>query len=190
MGRNKKHVSASSLTYKQMAIFDYIKRYVQEHNYAPSVRDICKAVNLKSTSSVFTYINDLEKAGLVKKDPLHPRALKVLSKDFLTLTKHTVEIPVIDVMSDEEEDVVVDCFPVRKEMLSSKNTVMIQIDDSKAKYIHDGDYTFVVKQQNYADGDVVITRLNDYVTAIEYRKDMPNEVIVGKITGLVRMDIS
>ena len=59
MGRHKKQPDPNHMTPKQQAVFDYIKQCVLERNYPPSVRDICAAVGLKSTSSVFTYINDL-----------------------------------------------------------------------------------------------------------------------------------
>ena len=85
MGRPKKEYNINKLTKKQEEIYEYIKDHVQKRNYPPSVRDICAKVGLKSTSSVFTYLNDLEKLGLIRKDPAHPRAIEILNREGLSL---------------------------------------------------------------------------------------------------------
>lgn len=85
MGRPKKEYNINKLTKKQEEIYEYIKYHVQKRNYPPSVRDICAKVGLKSTSSVFTYLNDLEKLGLIRKDPAHPRAIEILNREGLSL---------------------------------------------------------------------------------------------------------
>ena len=87
MGRPKKVYSIDNLTEKQKEIYEYIKDCVQKRNYPPSVRDICAKVGLKSTSSVFTYLNDLEKLGLIRKDPAHPRAIEILNREGLSLER-------------------------------------------------------------------------------------------------------
>ena len=87
MGRPKKVYSIDNLTKKQEEIYEYIKDCVQKRNYPPSVRDICAKVGLKSTSSVFTYLNDLEKLGLIRKDPAHPRAIEILNREGLSLER-------------------------------------------------------------------------------------------------------
>ena len=87
MGRPKKVYSIDNLTKKQEEIYEYIKDCVQKRNYPPSVRDICAKVGLKSTSSVFTYLNDLEKLGLIRKDPAHPRAIEILNHEGLSLER-------------------------------------------------------------------------------------------------------
>ena len=91
MGRPKKVYSIDNLTKKQEEIYEYIKDCVQKKNYPPSVRDICAKVGLKSTSSVFTYLNDLEKLGLIRKDPAHPRAIEILNREGLNLERRDVE---------------------------------------------------------------------------------------------------
>ena len=91
MGRPKKVYSIDNLTEKQEEIYEYIKDCVQKRNYPPSVRDICAKVGLKSTSSVFTYLNDLEKLGLIRKDPAHPRAIEILNREGLSLQRTSSE---------------------------------------------------------------------------------------------------
>src|SRR5829696_10378246 len=67
-----------NLTKRQQEIFDYVKRYVSEHGYPPTVRDIGKAIGLTSSSTVHAHLGNLEKLGLLKRDPTKPRALEVL----------------------------------------------------------------------------------------------------------------
>ena len=87
MGRPKKVYSIDNLSEKQKEIYEYIMDCVQKRNYPPSVRAICAKVGLKSTSSVFTYLNDLEKLGLIRKDPAHPRAIEILNREGLSLER-------------------------------------------------------------------------------------------------------
>jgi repressor LexA len=67
-----------NLTKRQQEIFDFVKRYVGEHGYPPTVRDIGKAIGLTSSSTVHAHLANLEKIGVVKRDPTKPRALEVL----------------------------------------------------------------------------------------------------------------
>lgn len=103
MGRLKKVYSIDNLTKKQEEIYEYIKDCVQKKNYPPSVRDICAKVGLKSTSSVFTYLNDLEKLGLIRKDPAHPRAIEILNREGLSLERRDTEDDDIGNIADKSE---------------------------------------------------------------------------------------
>jgi repressor LexA len=67
-----------NLTKRQQEIFDFVKRYVGEHGYPPTVRDIGKAIGLTSSSTVHAHLANLEKLGVLKRDPTKPRALEVL----------------------------------------------------------------------------------------------------------------
>ena len=67
-----------SLTKRQQEIFEFIKRYAAEHGYPPTVRDIGKAIGLTSSSTVHAHLANLEKVGLLRRDPSKPRALEVL----------------------------------------------------------------------------------------------------------------
>src|SRR5215218_6439192 len=67
-----------SLTKRQQEIFDFIKRYSREHGYPPTVRDIGKAIGLTSSSTVHAHLANLEKLGMLKRDPTKPRAIEVL----------------------------------------------------------------------------------------------------------------
>jgi repressor LexA len=69
-----------SLTKRQQEIFDFIKRYSSRHGYPPTVRDIGKAVGLASSSTVHAHLANLEKVGLLRRDPSKPRAIELLDK--------------------------------------------------------------------------------------------------------------
>src|SRR3954449_9267324 len=69
-----------SLTKRQQEIFDFIKRYSARHGYPPTVRDIGKAIGLTSSSTVHAHLANLEKLGLLRRDPTKPRAMEILEK--------------------------------------------------------------------------------------------------------------
>src|ERR671927_1732328 len=69
-----------NLTKRQQEIFDYVKRYVGEHGYPPTVRDIGKAIGLTSSSTVHAHLGNLERLGLLRRDPTKPRAMEILEK--------------------------------------------------------------------------------------------------------------
>src|SRR6187551_3478004 len=71
-------VDTGSLTKRQKEIFEYVKTYGREHGYPPTVRDIGKAIGLTSSSTVHAHLANLEKLGLLKRDPTKPRAIEVL----------------------------------------------------------------------------------------------------------------
>src|ERR687892_387775 len=68
-----------NLTKRQQEIFDFIKRYSSKHGYPPTVRDIGKAIGLTSSSTVHAHLANLERLGLLKRDPAKPRAIEVLA---------------------------------------------------------------------------------------------------------------
>src|SRR6476619_8037643 len=73
-------VDTSSLTKRQKEIFEYVKSYARDHGYPPTVRDIGKAIGLTSSSTVHAHLANLEKLGLLKRDPTKPRAIELLDR--------------------------------------------------------------------------------------------------------------
>ena len=82
------------ITQKQSEILEYIKSQILNKGYPPSVRDICAAVNLKSTSSVHAHLESLEKNGYIRRDPTKPRAIEILDNNFNQVRKETINVPV------------------------------------------------------------------------------------------------
>ena len=198
MGRPRKVPSKDNLTEKQLAIYNYIKECVQIRNYPPSVRDICTEVGLKSTSSVFSYLNDLEQAGLIRKDPSHPRAIEILDKSHSGKAskssktkelspvhsspveesmKEMVSVPVIGTVAAGTpifaEANVSDHFPLPTEILPNQETFILKVKgDSMINVgIFDGDYLMVAKQNTCSDGEVVVALVEDSATVKRFYKE-------------------
>ena len=80
---------------KQQEILDYIKEEILKRGYPPAVREICEAVNLKSTSSVHSHLETLEKNGYIRRDPTKPRAIEICDDNFQMVRTEMVSIPVV-----------------------------------------------------------------------------------------------
>ena len=83
------------ITAKQQEILDYIKNEILEKGYPPAVREICEAVHLKSTSSVHSHLETLEKNGFIRRDPTKPRAIEICDESFQMVRTEMTSIPVI-----------------------------------------------------------------------------------------------
>lgn len=213
MGRHKKKRDPDNMTPKQQAVFDYIKQCVIERNYPPSVRDICAAVGLKSTSSVFTYINDLEAMGLIKKDPSHPRALMITTSEFHSEPEREVaQIPLVGTVAAGlpllAEENITEYFPIPVDILPNQDVFMLTVKgDSMIKCgILSGDKVIVQKQSVCHNGEIIVALVEDSATVKRFYKEeghirlqpendsmepiiVPNCQILGKVIGLLRMGV-
>ncbi|OON84856.1 repressor LexA [Oribacterium sp. C9] len=202
------------MTPKQQAVFDYIKQCVIERNYPPSVRDICAAVGLKSTSSVFTYINDLEVMGLIKKDPAHPRALMITTSEFHSEepAREVAQIPLVGTVAAGlpllAEENVSEYFPIPVDILPNQKVFMLTVKgDSMINCgILNGDKVIVEQQNTCRDGEIVVALVEDSATVKRFYKEnghirlqpendtmdpiiVPDCQILGKVIGLIRMGV-
>ncbi|MBE6003220.1 MAG: transcriptional repressor LexA [Lachnospiraceae bacterium] len=214
MGRHKKQPDPNHMTPKQQAVFDYIKQCVIERNYPPSVRDICAAVGLKSTSSVFTYINDLEVMGLIKKDPAHPRALMITTSEFHSEEpdREVAQIPLVGTVAAGipllAEENVTEYFPIPVDILPNQKVFMLTVKgDSMINCgILNGDKVIVEQQNTCRDGEIVVALVEDSATVKRFYKEnghirlqpendtmdpiiVPDCQILGKVIGLIRMGV-
>ncbi|WP_078038597.1 transcriptional repressor LexA [Oribacterium sp. C9] len=214
MGRHKKQPDPNHMTPKQQAVFDYIKQCVIERNYPPSVRDICAAVGLKSTSSVFTYINDLEVMGLIKKDPAHPRALMITTSEFHSEepAREVAQIPLVGTVAAGlpllAEENVSEYFPIPVDILPNQKVFMLTVKgDSMINCgILNGDKVIVEQQNTCRDGEIVVALVEDSATVKRFYKEnghirlqpendtmdpiiVPDCQILGKVIGLIRMGV-
>ena len=80
---------------KQKEILEYIKSEILSKGYPPAVREICEAVDLKSTSSVHSHLETLEKNGYIRRDPTKPRAIEILDDDFNLTRREVVNVPIV-----------------------------------------------------------------------------------------------
>ena len=80
---------------KQREILEYIKEEILKRGYPPAVREICEAVNLKSTSSVHAHLETLEKNGYIRRDPTKPRAIEIVDDSFQMVRHEMTSIPIV-----------------------------------------------------------------------------------------------
>ncbi len=80
---------------KQLEILEYIKSEILRIGYPPAVREICEAVNLKSTSSVHSHLETLEKNGYIRRDPTKPRAIEIIDDTFNLTRREMVNVPIV-----------------------------------------------------------------------------------------------
>ena len=96
------------ITQKQSEILEYIKSQILNKGYPPSVRDICSAVNLKSTSSVHAHLESLEKNGYIRRDPTKPRTIEIIDDNFNLTRREMVNVPVLGQVAAGEPILAVD----------------------------------------------------------------------------------
>lgn len=149
---------------RQQQIFDYIKDFLFSKGYPPSIREICIAVGLKSSSTVHLYLSQLEKRGLIKRDPTKPRAIDILEQK---PWERTVSVPLVGSVAAGKpiwaEENIQDVYSFPQGLLGTQdNTFMLKVQgDSMINVgILDGDFV-IVKQQDVADnGQIVVALVN------------------------------
>ena len=169
---------ANNLTERERAIFDYIKKTIRSEGYAPSVRDICNALNMKSTSTVHTYLARLEEKGLIQKDAGKSRALRV--DNGTTSNNSTLRVPILGkvaagmpILAVENYEGYID-FPRPSANLSSNDVFALKVQgESMIEVgIMDGDIIVVEKCNTARDGDIIVALVEDEATVKTfYRED-------------------
>lgn len=151
-------------------ILDYMKKNIVEKGYSPTVREICAALNVKSTSTVHSDINILEKRGLVKKDPSKPRTVMPVYNEYMKAIGDSLDIvslPVIGRVAAGEpifaEQNIVDEMPFPSRFVGQGNNFILTVHgDSMINIgINDGDYLIVQEADEAANGDIVVALVND-----------------------------
>lgn len=196
-------------------LYEYIKNYQNENGFPPTIREMCKAIKVSSTSTIFYYLNKLENSNKIKKNPNKNRALEIVNNDISTIntisesSSNLTRIPVLGTVTcgdpilaiqTNEEYFMVSPTLFRGDdlfMLTAKGDSMINAG------IYDGD-KIVLKQQSYADnGDIVAALVEDSATIKRFYKEdghyrlqpendtmepiiVDNVQILGKVVGLVR----
>ena len=158
------------ITAKQKEILDFIKNEILNKGYPPSVRDICEAVRLKSTSSVHAHLETLEKNGYIRRDPTKPRAIEIIDDNFNLTRREVVNVPLVGTVAAGQPLLAVEnvdsYFPIPAEYLPNKQTFMLKVKgDSMIKAgILNGDDVIVVEQNTARDGDIVVALIEDSAT--------------------------
>ncbi len=167
------------LSQKQIEVLLYIKSEIQRQGYPPAVREICKGVGIKSTSTVHSYLERLETKGYIRKDPTKPRAIEILDRndDFLLTKKKTVDVPIVGKVTAGEPILAVenieDTYPIPIEIIEGYDVFMLKVQGESMieAGILDGDLV-LVKEQKYANnGDIVVALLEDDATIKRFYKE-------------------
>ena len=203
-------MSQGKITDKQREILEYIKEMILKKGYPPAVREICEAVRLKSTSSVHSHLESLEKNGYIRRDPTKPRTIEILDDDFALTRRELVNVPVIGTVAAGvpilAEQNIEDYLPIPAEILPNKEVFMLKVKGNSMieAGIYNGDKVIVAKQPNAENGDKVVALVDDSATVKTFYKEnghfrlqpenssmdpiiLDQVEILGKVIGLFRM---
>ncbi|MDW7671795.1 MAG: transcriptional repressor LexA [Bacillota bacterium] len=200
------------LTAKQKSVLEYMKKVVLDKGYPPSVREICTAVDLRSTSTVHNHLLNLEKKGYIRRDPTKPRAVEIFDIPFQEqlFKKPMIQVPILGSVTAGEPMLAIenveDFFPLPISFVETNEEVfMLTIQGTSMidAGIYDGDYVLVKKQNTADNGDIVVALLEDEATVKRFYKEnghfrlqpenstmqpiIVDEVaVLGRVIGLIR----
>lgn len=165
------------ITQKQSEILEYMKNEILNRGFPPSVREICEAVHLKSTSSVHSHLETLEKNGYIRRDPTKPRAIEIVDDNFNLVRRETVNVPIIGKVSAGQPLLAVEnidgYFPIPSEYMPNNKTfiLVVQGDSMINAGIFNGDYVIVEQQQTAENGQKVVALVEDSATVKTFYKE-------------------
>lgn len=193
---------------KQSEIYEFIKNQVNTKGYPPSVREICEAVNLSSTSTVHGHLTRLEKKGLIRRDPTKPRAIELLQEPYQR--KEMIDIPIVGKVTAGipilAEESIEDYLTIPLDFVNSTNELFIlkvQGDSMIEAGIHDKDLAIIEKCSTASNGDIVVALIENEATIKRFYKEnghirlqpenstmdpiiVPDCKVLGKLSGIYR----
>ena len=170
-------MSYGKISKKQSEILEYIKNEILNRGFPPSVREICEAVNLKSTSSVHSHLETLEKNGYIRRDPTKPRAIEIVDDNFNLVRRETINVPIIGKVAAGQPLLAVEnvegYFPIPSEYMPNNKTFMlvVQGDSMVNAGIFNGDYVVVEQQPTAENGQKVVALIDDSATVKTFDKE-------------------
>ena len=202
-------MAQGKISKKQMEILEYIKSELLRIGYPPAVREICEAVNLRSTSSVHAHLESLEKNGYIRRDPTKPRAIEIIDDTFNLTRREMVNVPMVGQVAAGEpilaEQNITNYFPIPMEFMPNNDTFMLTVrGESMVNVgIYDGDYVLIEKRQTASNGEIVVALVDDSATVKTFYKEegyyrlqpendsmdpiiVMNCEILGKVIGVFR----
>lgn len=200
---------------KEEQLFNFIKNYQNENGYPPTVREMCKSMKVSSTSTIFYYLNKLEKSNKIKKSPNKNRALEIIDNESHTITtinqseENLTKIPVLGTVTCGEPILAVqtseEYFVVSKTLFKGDDLFMLTAKGESMinAGIYDGDKIILRQQSSANNGDIVAALIDDSATIKRFFKEnghfrlqpendnfspiiVDNVQIIGKVVGLVR----
>ena len=203
-------MAQGKITDKQREILEYIKETILKKGYPPAVREICEAVRLKSTSSVHSHLEQLEKNGYIRRDPTKPRTIEIIDDTFNLARREVVNVPLLGTVAAGApilaQENIENYFPIPVEMLPNKEIFMLKVkgDSMIDAGIYNGDRVIVAKADTARNGESVVALVDDSATVKTFYKEkgrfrlqpqnasmdpiILDEVqILGKVIGLFRL---
>jgi repressor LexA len=162
---------------KQSEILEYIKSQILEKGYPPAVREICKAVDLKSTSSVHSHLETLEKNGYIRRDPTKPRAIEIIDDTFNLTRREVSNIPILGKVAAGQpllaQEHIENYFTIPTEFMPNSETFMLTVQgDSMVNVgIYNGDYVLVESCATASNGEIVVALVEDGATVKRFYKE-------------------
>lgn len=196
---------------KQQEILDYLKSEIVRRGYPPTVREICDAVHLKSTSSVHSHLESLEKNGYIRRDPAKPRAIEVVDDAFNVTRREVASIPLVGQVAAGVPILaaqnIESYFPFPADYMPQKPAFMLRVKGTSMinAGINNGDLLLVEEQKTARNGDIVVAMIDDSATVkrfyrekgyirLQPENDSMDPIIVkdhlqiiGKVFGVLRL---
>ena len=202
-------MATGKISSKQQEILSYMKDQILAKGYPPSVREICAAVDLKSTSSVHAHLETLEKNGYIRRDPTKPRAIEIIDDEFNLTRRETSHVPIIGQVAAGApilaQENIEDYFPISAEFLPKGDCFMLRVKgDSMINVgIFNKDLVLVESDNTARNGDLVVAMVEDGATVKRFYKEnghirlqpenddyepiiVPDATILGKVYGVFR----
>lgn len=171
-GSNERRITA-----KQQEILEFIKEVILSRGYPPTVREICEKVGLKSTSSVHSHLETLEKNGYIRRDPTKPRAIEIVDDSFQMVRTEMVSVPIVGsvaagmpILAEQNID---SYYPVPAEHVPSGTSFALRVkgDSMINAGIMNGDLIFVNECRSAENGDIVVALVDDSATVKRFYKE-------------------
>jgi repressor LexA len=195
---------------KQTEILEFIKERILEKGYPPAVREICEAVNLKSTSSVHAHLETLEKNGYIRRDPTKPRAIEICDDSFQLVRHEMTSIPIVGTVAAGQpilaEENIEGYFPLPVDMAPNAESFVLKVkgDSMINAGIFSGDQIFVERTNVARNGDTVVALVDDSATVKTFYREnghirlqpenddmdpiiVDDCMILGKVYGVFRL---
>ena len=170
-------MAQGKISQKQQEILEYIKSQILERGFPPAVRDICEAVHLKSTSSVHSHLETLEKNGYIRRDPTKPRAIEILDDSFNFMRREMVNVPIVGRVAAGEpilaQQNIESYFPIPMEFMPNSQTFLLTVKGESMinAGILDGDMVLVEQRQTAHNGEMVVALIDDGATVKTFYKE-------------------
>ncbi len=197
------------ITDKQQEILEYMKEQILSKGYPPSVREICSAVHLKSTSSVHSHLETLEKNGYIRRDPTKPRAIEIVDDTFNLTRRELVNVPILGSVAAGQpllaNDNINGYFPLPPEYVNNSQTFMLTVKGESMinAGIFDGDLVLVEQTPVARNGEIIVALIEDSATVKTFYKEndhirlqpendsmdpilVKDCMIIGRVIGLYR----